>query len=214
MIRIDARRFALRRGALIASAAALFGVGCTGQLYAGPVAPPPPAPVYVEGAPQPYGDESVVDVEYAPEPPVDDIETYPVVVYEGVPVYYVGGTWYRHDSRGWGYYRREPRELARQRETHDRDAQWVQARERRPPPPPRQGATERQPPDRGAPPPQQGTVQPQPPNRPAPPAKAAPSRKLEEPTPPSPKRVKPLVRHPAPAQPPPSAPAPREPEHR
>ena len=99
-------------------------------------------------------------------PPVDDIETYPVVVYEGVPVYYVGGTWYRHDSRGWGYYRREPRELAQQRETHDRDrsgcrlASALRRRHLGRAPP------SAEPPDRGAQPPQQGTVQPQPPNRP------------------------------------------------
>lgn len=43
------------------------------------------------------------------------IETYPSVVYEGRPVYYVDGYWYVHEGPGWMYYRQEPPELYRQR---------------------------------------------------------------------------------------------------
>lgn len=43
------------------------------------------------------------------------IETYPYVVYEGRPVYYVEGYWYVRRGPGWSYYRQEPPYLHRQR---------------------------------------------------------------------------------------------------
>jgi hypothetical protein len=46
----------------------------------------------------------------------DNIEAYPQYEYQGGYVYYVGNRWYRRGPRGWGYFRQEPTELARQRE--------------------------------------------------------------------------------------------------
>ena len=127
MHRIDLRRFAHCGSGVVATAILALGAGCTVE----PAVPPPAAPTYVEGAtvsgPAPV--ESDVDVVYVQEPPVVEIESYPSVEYEGVPVYFVGGQWYRRDARGWAYYRQEPPELGRQRESHDRDPQWVRARE-------------------------------------------------------------------------------------
>jgi hypothetical protein len=126
-------RSAYARSALLASAVVAFGAGCTAR-YSGTVG----GPAYVESTPG--GAPPVVvaaggpadvdaDVVYEPQPPVDDIEEYPAVVYGGVTVYYIGGRWYRHGDRGWGYYRNEPPELVHQREMHDRDPRWVHARE-------------------------------------------------------------------------------------
>jgi hypothetical protein len=53
------------------------------------------------------------DYVYEDAPP--QIETYPVVVYEGAPHYYVNGRWYRRTPRGWAYYRSEPPHLAARR---------------------------------------------------------------------------------------------------
>lgn len=53
------------------------------------------------------------DYVYEDAPP--QIETYPVVVYEGAPHYYVNGRWYRRTPRGWAYYRTEPAHLAARR---------------------------------------------------------------------------------------------------
>jgi hypothetical protein len=48
-------------------------------------------------------------------PPPVRVETYPYVVYDGAPYYYVEGRWYRHSGSGWVYYRNEPPYLARRR---------------------------------------------------------------------------------------------------
>jgi hypothetical protein len=119
---------------------AAFGVSaCTGEAQAGPVATTPTAG-YVPGPSDPNSDSVYSTyLAYQTAPPVDDIETYPSVLYDGVTVYYVGGGWYRHDEHGWGVYRQEPPELAKQREAHAREPRWVQAttrdgRVRNPPP--------------------------------------------------------------------------------
>src|ERR1019366_6736709 len=135
MIRIRS----MGRGVLIASAAMLLGLGCAAQPGPDPYARPPSAPAYPpsaygygEAPVEPVAPEAVEsDVSYDAGPPVVDIETYPSVVYEGMPVYYVGGMWYRHDARGWGSYRTEPAELGRQRQQHGSDARWVRAGEQR-----------------------------------------------------------------------------------
>ncbi len=62
------------------------------------VAEADPEPVYAEAT-------------YVPP----DIETYPSVVYEGHPSYYVQGNWYYRNGPQWVYYRNEPAELHRQR---------------------------------------------------------------------------------------------------
>ena len=94
----------------------MLTAGCA-PVPAEAVATPPSTPAYVP-PPSAYeqatatSTESVeTDVAYDDAPPVDDVEDYPSVVYEGAPVYYVGGVWYRHDPRGWGVYRREPQAL-------------------------------------------------------------------------------------------------------
>jgi hypothetical protein len=79
-------------------------------------------------------------VDYLPEPPVADVDTYPTAIYGGVTVYYVGGLWYRRGPRGWARYRVEPPELARERAAHERDPRWVRARQA----PSRPGVAERQ----------------------------------------------------------------------
>jgi hypothetical protein len=174
MNRIHAHRSAAGGCALLALAAVALGVGCAGPAYEEPVAaapppppgyaqaPAPPPPGYAEApappppaepAPpppvQPVDDTVATDVVYEPDPPFVDIETYPSVVYLGAPVYFVGGRWYRHDARGWGYFRAEPPELAHNRALHERDPRWVRARQVRPrAPAPRRGVTAPQPPDR------------------------------------------------------------------
>jgi hypothetical protein len=192
--------------ALLASAVVGLGAGCTAG-YAGTVG----GPAYVESSPG--GAPPVVlvaagpaevdaDVVYDPQPPVDDIEDYPSVVYGGITVYYLGGRWYRHGERGWGYYRNEPPELGRQREMHDRDPRWAQAREaqgRPEPARPGPGVAERQSPERGTP------VAPRPdevraPERAASPATAAPAHaQPEDKTAPAAKKRKPAAK-PAPAR--------------
>jgi hypothetical protein len=118
-------KFPLRHGML--SLPLLLGAGCTAE-----VAPAPPPPYYgaQPAPPPPPGAPFQNDVVYE-QPPVPDVQTYPYVVYQGAPVYYVGGAWYRRDGRGWGRYRVEPPPLARERQTHAGDARWAQ----RPPPP-------------------------------------------------------------------------------
>jgi hypothetical protein len=68
---------------------------------------------YATVSPQPVAVTSADDFVYADAPP--QIETYPVVVYEGTPHYYVEGRWYRQTPRGWAYYRQEPAHLAQRR---------------------------------------------------------------------------------------------------
>ncbi len=117
------------------------------------------------------------DLVYDPQGPVDDIEGYPSVVYDGVTVYYVEGRWYRQGRGGWGYYRDEPRELGRQREMHDRDPRWARSPEA---PvraePARPGVAERQAPE-GAVRPRQTEV----PVKTAAPGKTAPPVKTAQP---------------------------------
>jgi hypothetical protein len=68
---------------------------------------------YATVSPRPVEITSADDVVYG-EPPTQ-IETYPVVSYEGRPHYYAEGRWYLRTSRGWGYYRNEPPHLAQRR---------------------------------------------------------------------------------------------------
>lgn len=48
-------------------------------------------------------------------PPPVRVEAYPYVVYDGAPVYYVEGRWYRRHGNGWVYYRSEPGYLSSHR---------------------------------------------------------------------------------------------------
>ena len=77
-----------------------------------------PQPVQVTGAAD--------DVVYTDPPP--QIETYPIVVYENEPHYYVDGHWYRKTPRGWGYYRNEPAPLAQRRPPPRREEPRREAR--------------------------------------------------------------------------------------
>lgn len=43
------------------------------------------------------------------------VEAYPYVVYDGTPVYWVDGRWYRRNGGGWVYYRQEPAYLSGRR---------------------------------------------------------------------------------------------------
>jgi hypothetical protein len=142
MIRIhDPRMHALGSGAAVASAILVLGAGCAPE----PSAPPAAAPTYVEAAPVVSSGAEPVDgdVVYVDAPPVSDIDAYPSVDYGGVTVYYVGGQWYRRGPRGWAYYRQEPVELGRQRESHAHDERWERARVA-----PRSGPAESAPPAR------------------------------------------------------------------
>jgi len=222
--RINARMVARGWSALVASAVLASGAGCTAHLYTEPAA----GPTYVETAPPPAVAVSPpVDAEVVvdPEPPVVDIETYPSVVYEGFPVYYVGGRWYRRGPHGWAHYRQEPAELGRQRAVHEREPRWVHARdvpqrgqERVAPPPYRPGVAEPQAPDRRGPheplaPPQreETRVPVAPQHREETRAPVAPRRQEETKPEPAPKRA------PAPVKRAPSRPVestPRENQHR
>jgi hypothetical protein len=139
--------------AVFALAIATVGAGCVEEVDAGPVVTESPAAYDYD-----------YDVAYVPAPPVVDIETYPVSVYQGVDVYYVDGRWYRHGPRGWAYYRQEPPPLAGARQQHwerEHDPRWAPrpappARAQEPyvaPPRPWVGVTETQPHDHRAPPP-------------------------------------------------------------
>ena len=44
-----------------------------------------------------------------------EVEAHPYVFYEGGPVYWVDGRWYRRWGNGWVYYRSEPPYLAQRR---------------------------------------------------------------------------------------------------
>ena len=99
----------------------IFGSGCTARVYTPTVRV---SPAVVEEEPIDY---------VAVVPP--NIEAYPRYYYGGGYAYYVDGRWYRHGARGWGYYRREPPPLARQRPYLYRG--------------PRPGVVEAQPRDRG-----------------------------------------------------------------
>ncbi len=84
-------------GVLLPCIAMTLGVGCGAEVYS-------------SGA-YPVGGDAVVSVDVAPF----NIESYPHYYYDGGYAYNVDGRWYRQGPRGWGYYRQEPRELARQR---------------------------------------------------------------------------------------------------
>jgi hypothetical protein len=187
-------RIAQTRSALLASAVVALGAGCEAG-YTGGAG----ASVYAES---PQGGDGVAvaagptevdgDLVYDPQPPVADIETYPSVMYGGVAVYFVGDRWYRRGPNGWGYFRSEPPELARQREMHDRDPRWAQARQA----PMRPGVAEPQAPERS--PMAPGAEAPR---GPVAPAAKAEDKKKDDTTAPAPKR-KPVPRRaprPAPA---------------
>jgi hypothetical protein len=128
-------RYATRGGLLVGLTAALFGAGCVGTTADG-YGPPPSTPAYVPPATAydetPAGSEDAeADLEFESGPPVNDIDEYPSVFYEGAPVFFIGGTWYRHDRRGWGVYHREPPGLAHERAQREHDPRWVQAGQRR-----------------------------------------------------------------------------------
>ncbi len=79
--------------------------GCAAQVYS------EPGPAGVQEA-QVEGDaDAIVYVDAVPP----DIEEYPHSSYGGGEVYFVEGRWYRRGPRGWGYFRAEPPQLARQR---------------------------------------------------------------------------------------------------
>jgi hypothetical protein len=134
---------------LVVSTALLFAFGCEAEPVAYAPSPAYPASgtyAETEAAPGPDPFAADADIVYDEPPPVDDIEAYPSIVYEGAPVYFIGGLWYRRDAHGWGAYRHEPGELARQRAQHERDPRWVQARQRAPQPANRAERVERRPP--------------------------------------------------------------------
>ncbi len=64
---------------------------------------------YVEARPA-YGPADVI---VTPAPV--HVETYPYVFYDGGPVYWVEGRWYRRHGNGWVYYRNEPPFLSQRR---------------------------------------------------------------------------------------------------
>jgi len=94
------------RLALLGALAAFSLFGTTG-CYARVRAHPAVVTTYEYQEPVVY-EEPVVYVQSAP---VVDIETYPRTYYRGSYVYYVNGIWYTRGSRGWVYYRSEPRDL-------------------------------------------------------------------------------------------------------
>jgi hypothetical protein len=96
-------RIGIARGGcfLLASAAMTLGFGCAARVYS------EPAGVY----PAPVEGDAIVYVDTVPP----NIGIYPHYYYGGVDAYYVEGRWYRQGPHGWGYYRQEPSELARQR---------------------------------------------------------------------------------------------------
>jgi hypothetical protein len=206
------------RNIVLASAAVALGAGCTGRVYAGP--PNVQAQTFVAAPAQ--DDGAVV---YVAEPPVVDVESYPMAFYGGFNVYYVDGRWYQRSPRGWAYYRDEPSELGRQRQERwgqDHDPRWGDARgadrqgrqDQGAPASQRRGVTEAQPPDRRAPPPPPPaqTVQPRREEmRPSPAPTAQPHRQEVRPPPPAatiPRRTPPVMRKPA------HAPTPTQTEHR
>jgi hypothetical protein len=135
-------RSARRGGLLVGLAAMLLSSGCV-QGPSDTLGPPPSMPPYDPAtATGPAGDEGYVA--YESGPPVEDVDAYPSVFYDDAPVYYIGGTWYRHDRRGWGVYPREPQGLARMRVERERDPRWVQPAPRRLEPAPRAAARGRQ----------------------------------------------------------------------
>jgi hypothetical protein len=202
--------------AAFALAIATVGVGCVAQIDAGSAA--------TEG---PAADD--YDVAYVPAPPVADIETYPVAIYQGASVYFVDGRWYRHGPRGWAYYRQEPPALASERQQHwgrEHDPRWAPrpappARAQEPhvaPPPPGVGVTEIQPHDHRAQPgpgrPENAPApQPNPPNHPSGPPSGQGTNHAQ-PAPQHPPPQHPPPQHPAPPHPPPQHPAPRAPDRR
>jgi len=219
MSKLASLTFIMTRNTLLASSVVAAAGGCTGGVYAR--SPNVEGTVVVE-------DDS--EVEYVETPPVVDIESYPVVVYGGVDVYYVEGRWYHRGPRGWGYYRQEPAELGRQRQEHERDhdPRWAarpvpehRGEDQRvsPQPPPRLGVTEAQPAERRARPeqPRRENVPAPPPvqeprreNVPAPPQAQQP-RHDNAPAPPPQAQRRDQAPSPPPAK---KAPAKRQPEHR
>jgi hypothetical protein len=59
-------------------------------------------------------------VEYVYAEPGVVVENHPYVIYDGAPVYYVEGRWYRRTAHGWAYYHRPPAVLVRSRVVHRR----------------------------------------------------------------------------------------------
>lgn len=98
-------RIGIARGgpALLACVATAFATGCAAGVYS----EPGPAGAY----PAPVEEDAVVYVDSVPP----NIEAYPHYYYGDGYAYYVDGRWYHRGPRGWGYYRQEPAQLARQR---------------------------------------------------------------------------------------------------
>ncbi|MDP9151790.1 MAG: hypothetical protein M3O36_17850 [Myxococcota bacterium] len=92
-----------RRSSALACFAMTVGAGCAARVYSGSA----PGGVY----PSTVEEDGVVYVDTVPP----NIEASPRYAYGGGEVYYADGRWYRRGPRGWGYYRQEPPELARQR---------------------------------------------------------------------------------------------------
>jgi hypothetical protein len=106
-----------RGGLLLASAAMALGAGCAVPVYSEPVAV----------TPAPVASDAIVYVDAVPS----NIEIYPHYYYSGGYVYYLNGRWYRQGPRGWGYYRQDPPDLARQQHyDHAPQQGYVGSRER------------------------------------------------------------------------------------
>jgi hypothetical protein len=86
---------------LLACVALPLQGGCAARVYAEPGV----------ASPEPEGDDAIVTVETVPP----NIEVYPHYYYGDGYAYYVDGRWYHRGPHGWGYYRREPVALQRQR---------------------------------------------------------------------------------------------------
>jgi hypothetical protein len=99
-----------RGGSILFVCATGFSQGaCGGTLYAEAEPAPAAGPPGVYTAPA--ADQDIAYVDSAPP----DVESYPSFYIDGGYAYYVDGRWYRRGPRGWGYYRREPPQLERQR---------------------------------------------------------------------------------------------------
>ncbi len=122
----------LARGTLLGSVMLACGAACACR-----VTVDPSAAIALPASP-----DVDADLIYDPDGPADDIVGYPSVVYGGVTIYFVEGRWYRYGREGWGYLRREPAELARLRELHQREPRGARRAETWAP-----GAAERQGPE-------------------------------------------------------------------
>jgi hypothetical protein len=81
---------------LVGALALLATSACYAHVTTAPAYDAPPPTVVV--APAPF-----------------EVEAHPYVYYEGGPVYWVDGRWYRRYGNGWVYYRAEPPYLAQRR---------------------------------------------------------------------------------------------------